>query len=449
MGTRLCLVLFLLMVAQVMARGGGRSSGGYSSSSSYSYRSHSHYSSYGGGGGEPIPVWAIILIVVICVIVLLCVCASFSDFGDQVTVDKVESQGRGGFNRTLSYSGTIPCYLCLNKVRNSEWDSGDHRKRCAFKNQRELLGYPQPYDAYCPNCNEQLRLWPAKGHPFYCDECPYNERSVLKRSTGHNRLNCFLCDYDCCANCGRDGKVSRRIEEPELPRQFIEHERQPISDEEINRLASGLAVRKCIEEEPQPEISDEEMNRLASGLAVRKCEDSGSGLGLGLGLDDEFSKFASGQKLADQEFPKGQNLEPTPYYNPEPYCNPDQLVPHDLRQRGHSPFILPRDDNPPAYPAEQYSSEINTSAFIHPAHPNIISDSSHPSLPYAIQPSQQQSSTPYNTTPYNTTPSNTTPYNTTTPYDTTTPYTVQPTQDQNPSDWTPSAPPLIKPYQHQ
>ena len=73
-----------------------------------------------------------------------------------------------------------------------------------------ILRFPQPYEAYCTNCNEQLRLWPAKGHPFYCDKCPPNQ-SGLKRSTGHNRLNCFLCDFDVCMNCAMDGKVPKRF----------------------------------------------------------------------------------------------------------------------------------------------------------------------------------------------------------------------------------------------
>ena len=84
----------------------------------------------------------------------------------------------------------------------------------------QFLSYSQPYDAYCPHCSARLRLWPAKGiiwnrilliilpltgHPFYCDECPY-EGDVLKPSTGQNRLNCFLCDFDCCVSCSNAGR---------------------------------------------------------------------------------------------------------------------------------------------------------------------------------------------------------------------------------------------------
>merc|ERR1711915_164682 len=126
--------------------------------------------------------------------------------GDNV---RFERQGSSRFLRQFSYEGSIPCYLCLDKVRNSEWDSGEHRRKCAYFNQRELLSFPQPYDAYCPECHERLRLWPAKGHPFYCDECPTDRRDVLKRSTGQNRLNCFLCDYDCCVTCSDASRLQR------------------------------------------------------------------------------------------------------------------------------------------------------------------------------------------------------------------------------------------------
>jgi len=166
------------------------------------------------------PTWAIVLIIVLVAIVLICICFSMSSTSDNVGFEKVDRQG-SILNRQFTYEGTIPCYLCLNKVRNSEWDSGEHRKRCAFKNQRELLSYPQPYDAYCPNCRDRLRLWPEKGHPFYCDECPLDKRDVLKRNTGENRLNCFLCDFDVCVNCCEaerfrsvcsESGMSRRIE---------------------------------------------------------------------------------------------------------------------------------------------------------------------------------------------------------------------------------------------
>jgi len=112
--------------------------------------------------------------------------------------------------RREEQEGTIACNLCLSKVRNSEWDSGEHRRQCFFQNQQELLSYPKPYEAYCPKCSEKLRIWPAKGRPFYCDECPYPQNEKLQRSTGQNKLSCFHCDFDCCVSCSNAERFQKR-----------------------------------------------------------------------------------------------------------------------------------------------------------------------------------------------------------------------------------------------
>ena len=79
---------------------------------------------------------------------------------------------------------------------------GTFAHRLQYKNLKYInFSYQQPYDAYCPKCEGRLRLWPAKGHPFYCDQCPPEKKDILKKSTGRNRLNCFLCDYDICVDC--------------------------------------------------------------------------------------------------------------------------------------------------------------------------------------------------------------------------------------------------------
>eukprot|EP00092_Neocalanus_flemingeri_P000490 GFUD01000520.1.p1 GENE.GFUD01000520.1~~GFUD01000520.1.p1 ORF type:complete len:303 (+),score=25.50 GFUD01000520.1:250-1158(+) len=284
------------------------------------------------------PIWAIILIVVIVIIAIMFTCISFSNSDECISVEKTEGRG---FNRTLSYKGSIPCYLCLSKVSNSSWDSGEHRKRCAYNNQRELLSYPQPYESFCPNCHERLSLWPAKGHPFYCDQCPFDQRSVLKRSTGENRLNCFLCDFDCCVNCANEGKMQRRLS--------------------LENIESGGFRRTLSYKQPNTEqagTSDDDIERLASALAVEKF------------IDPESN--------------------PTPPYNP--YHT-------DTTTTSSTPFIIPQQSSTPAYPAPEYHAYINRTSYrppvtctIQPLTP-IHAPPDLPSLPYAIQPIQQNQAT--------------------------------------------------------
>lgn len=195
--------LLLFLTEEASARGGGRSSGGSSSWYSGGGRSYSSGGSSCGGECGPMPVWAIVLVVVLVVVVLCCTVTCWAldseDRGGHVKVRRVP--GTNILHHTVSYEGSTPCYLCLIRIKNSEWDSGEHRRKCAYRNQRELLSFPTRWDALCPNCNEKLRLWPAYGANWYCDECPYGERDRAKRSTGFNRLNCFLCDYDKCVDC--------------------------------------------------------------------------------------------------------------------------------------------------------------------------------------------------------------------------------------------------------
>jgi len=158
----------------------------------------------------------------------------------RIAVKKDSVTRRGSYiTRTISYEGTIPCYLCLSKVRNSEWDSGEHRRQCFFQNQRELLSYPKPYEAYCPECSEKLRLWPAKGHPFYCDECPYPQKERLKRSNGQNRLNCFLCDFDCCASCSNAERFQKRLNTTSLQERFDKSMSPDFSEEGVISKSSS------------------------------------------------------------------------------------------------------------------------------------------------------------------------------------------------------------------
>jgi len=398
----------------VLGRGGGRSSGGHSSSSSYSSRSYSRnsYHSYGSGGGGPMPEWAIILIVVIVAIVVICICCSVSDIGDQIGFKSDDREG-GGFSRSFSYEGRIPCYLCLYNVRNSEWDSGEHRKHCAFNNQRELLSFPQPYDAYCPNCKERLRLWPAKGHPFYCDECPFNERSVLKRSTGENRLNCFLCDFDCCVNCSDKERFQQVCSEARQPRQ----ESPALSDTDLEKMGTAMAGEVLLER-----LKQRNENEVAKMWNIVNEDDDKTSQQINenetsmprnqiVNEDDDFHKMASMKapaRFIEASQPNSRTEQTLPY-NPAvlsmPSYNPVTLSNNEAGGGTFSsPFIIPQQGNPPAYPTGQYNTAYPTQPTTTP--------SGHPSLPYAISPYTQ----------------------------------TQQTEPTSSTEFVPSAPPFIKPY---
>ena len=206
-----------------------------------------------------------------------------------------------------------------------------------------VFSFPQPYEAYCPNCSEKLRLWPAKGHPFYCDECPYDQRNVLKRSTGENRLNCFLCDFDCCVNCSTAERFQRVRPEARL----FNEEPDRVSDGDIERAAANMVAARLIETSYREEENEN---------------------------------------------------QPSLPYNPNPFSTtPATYITEP--ENFNTPFIIPQKDDPPAYPGEQY----NTSSHTNPAAP-----SNHASLSYAIA-----------------------------PY-------FQPNPPE--TEFSPSAPPLIKPY---
>merc|ERR1711892_1262112 len=103
--------------------------------------------------------------------------------------------------------GTTPCYLCGLRVKNRDWENETHRRECKDRNNEELNSFPEPYAISCPHCRGQLKLWPAKGCPFLCDDwapkkgkkCKSKGREIPSR--GENRFNCFVCDYDLCEEC--------------------------------------------------------------------------------------------------------------------------------------------------------------------------------------------------------------------------------------------------------
>jgi hypothetical protein len=282
----------------------------------------------------------IIIIVLVVIIAVIILCYSVAE-NDTEVESKTDGTARYPGGR---FEGTIPCYLCLNKVRNSEWDSGDHRKRCAFKHQRELLNFPQPYNSYCPNCREKLRLWPAKGHPFYCDECPVSERTVLKRSSGHNRLNCFLCDFDRCASCATAG-----IQDTAVPY--------------------------------NTDISNTEQNKI------------GSEHGTSLQSDSALPTFPHLESAVRFECAPPYEEQGRPYPSALPY-NPQPVMDIQVNQASGlltadgggenclaTPFLLPSQEYPPPYEGPSSSHAIT------------------PSLPYAVRPYPQHNSSEIPTAP--------------------------------------------------
>jgi len=343
------------------------------------------------------PVWAIILVVVLLVGVLLCICFSMSDTNDQVGFKNIERQD-STYSRTFHYEGTIPCYLCLNKVKNSDWDSGEHRKRCAFNNQRELLSFPQPYESYCPNCNEKLRLWPAKGHPFYCDECPFQERDKLKRSTGHNRLNCFLCDFDCCVNCSTNSKFQKAYPDA---RSLVD-DKTGVSDDDIERMAAGMAVVQLLE----TAVKEEENERIEK--VCGEAEPSSKREPYDGRIEEIKNEFPANNFSKDQTM-KIPSPDFTTHYNPSPF-NPS--IPSVSSQPSHysSPFILPPPTDQQEYPTPSYTDSYTSSIGQPPPSSNpsfpynnpppigLASPPTHPSLPYGITPYSHTNQTTTTTT---------------------------------------------------
>jgi len=105
-----------------------------------------------------------------------------------------------------SQGESIVCYLCLDEIHHSVWNTGEHRKQCASRNTSQLTSYSVHPSLKCSKCSAKLKLWPAQGPGFSCDSglesCP--GKSKLIPSSGDNRYNCFLCDYDLCVSCTRE-----------------------------------------------------------------------------------------------------------------------------------------------------------------------------------------------------------------------------------------------------
>ena len=62
-----------------------------------------------------------------------------------------------------SHEGTYPCYLCHKRIRESEWNSGEHRRECREEKQEFFSDLETVHDEKCPKCGESLKVWPAMG----------------------------------------------------------------------------------------------------------------------------------------------------------------------------------------------------------------------------------------------------------------------------------------------
>jgi hypothetical protein len=102
----------------------------------------------------------------------------------------------------------IKCPLCRLWIHIKYWTDGSHRQLCAIKNSQFLKNLSEPFDIRCPSCLCYLKLMPQDfGPQFTCDDmdCPFGNKTNIYNN-GHNRISCFLCDYDLCDSC-----VHRRI----------------------------------------------------------------------------------------------------------------------------------------------------------------------------------------------------------------------------------------------
>merc|ERR1712080_2434 len=111
------------------------------------------------------------------------------------------------------YQGTAQCYLCLERVPQNEWSSGEHRRQCSstsFKYEK-MMKHPSKK---CPLCHQHLRQWPQLEvylldyFKCYSGEC--GEREVIN-NTGDNRFTCFACDVSFCQQCAASGRDDNKV----------------------------------------------------------------------------------------------------------------------------------------------------------------------------------------------------------------------------------------------
>ena len=94
------------------------------------------------------------------------------------------------------HDNTVLCYLCQRRAKKRDWESGEHRKKCATRRQEMVKKMPQHPTEKCPKCDEFLRLWPKQGDlEFFCalsDNHPgldVHGKIHPLVNDGHNRYN--------------------------------------------------------------------------------------------------------------------------------------------------------------------------------------------------------------------------------------------------------------------
>jgi len=134
------------------------------------------------------------------------------------------------------FEGTHECPLCLERVEDRLWTSGEHRRLCSGTLWEKLKTFPQHHNKKCPLCHESLRLWPQQGEPFACynKECVHrhgdgpvdeNQRwygrknKRLVENTGGNRYSCYVCNVSYCLECINRVEVDN--EEPVKPQRSL------------------------------------------------------------------------------------------------------------------------------------------------------------------------------------------------------------------------------------
>ena len=208
---------------------------------------------------------------------------------------------------------------------------------------------------------------------------------MLKRSSGHNRLNCFLCDFDCCANCSNKGKFHRVCSEP---RQLVD-EKIGISDEDIERMAAGMAVMKMLEKDlnlDQPYATPQTIKYAATDSdhdAFHNREKSAIPHAV---VESSMIDTRDGQGFENvNEKPSSSNPYP---FNQNIFNTTNTPAPTVQQGINTSPIIMPQHNTQQGFASPHYMSSYNIPTTSTP-NINQTAPSSNSSLPYAISPYPQ------------------------------------------------------------
>lgn len=127
------------------------------------------------------------------------------------------------------FRGTEQCHLCLERIWNDKWMSGEHRRQCSATLFQKLDKMPQHHSKKCPLCRETVRMWPElgeemnQGDAFKCynsqclnvseesedgnliqrmvHDCVIGPKLGDIQNNGNNRFCCFLCNVSFCLQC--------------------------------------------------------------------------------------------------------------------------------------------------------------------------------------------------------------------------------------------------------